>query len=295
LTDRALAQRDQQVARLVLSRDARIDVDAGARDQRAVGLACRCQVCADEVHMRARPDPVSADHGLVRTGEQTDDVAGGRVGGRLHGHDADLWHAGAVTFCKSARPGKIPPPDAHLADLPHAPNGLEMRDGLHAATEESERPGVAARELARRKPARGSRAQRGDLRAVEQRERRTGRVIEQEDTALHRRSTLGRVPRMQAHELRPVNARRDRCTRHRDQAAAAIGERDHGAQRRLDAAIAQTAHRNDHCVDAVGHRQDCADAGSIERYDRHECVAFVMDRCTYNDVPGWEASHSTSS
>ena len=80
--DRPFAERNQQVARLAGRRSAGIDVDAGVRDQGAVGLTRGRRVGADQVDVRTRRKPGAVDHRLLRPGHDADDVAGGGLLGR---------------------------------------------------------------------------------------------------------------------------------------------------------------------------------------------------------------------
>ena len=85
---RALAHREQHVARLVERRLARVDDDPRRRHRRAVELACRRDARADRVHVRPGREPGALDDRLAR-GRRRDHHVGvaQRVldrGGRAH-------------------------------------------------------------------------------------------------------------------------------------------------------------------------------------------------------------------
>ena len=169
--DRAARKRLHEIAALGERRLAVVDDDhVGAAHRGIVGFAHRCLERADEVEMHAGREP-GAFHERRR-------------GQRRAGHDIGVPHGGLeVAYGRYRNPvggesarGRVgmirrAAPQAHALDRPHVRMGSDETPRLPSGADHHEMPRVTPREVTGGERRRAGRAPRGDLVAVEERER----------------------------------------------------------------------------------------------------------------------------
>ena len=129
--------------------------------------------------MGPRRDPFAEQDRLRGGGHRADQV--GPVdrlldrGRHLHGQASPL----ALLLGESERALRPPAPDPHAPQSPHRPHGVQMGARLHARAEDRQVPRAPLRQHPGRHRARRGRADAGDRRGVEERQRLPPLVLEE--------------------------------------------------------------------------------------------------------------------
>ncbi len=226
--------------------------DVAARDhQRLVDLDRAGEARTDGIDVRAGTQPRVAQHRRRGTGGRADDVGLSRRLGGLGDRDHGITTGAGEPHRERRRAAGVAPPDHDSLEMPHQPQGVEMRLGLGARAEDRQHPRIAARQRIGRDRAGAGGADPRDLVRIGEAQRLAAVALEQQHAAAVARAARPlRVVEHAQHLGAEAGARRRDAGHQREQLAGL--ERGDAAQRLFAALGAEPGHRLADRRDAAG-------------------------------------------